>query len=133
MTLFSSFQRKWCGYKFWHLLSYAFWIDSHPSFWIWSRTPVSSQDFFLPGFHSHAIHITWLVELHWLGSSQFIPLKLKVTYNLFVDKIFLELLKTVAFIAGKKNPAVQKLYIRFSIEIKLKKLFQRWDSIQNSI
>ena len=25
-------------------------------------------------------------------------------------------LKTVAFIAGKKNPAVQKFYIRFSIE-----------------
>ena len=28
-------------------------------------------------------------------------------------------LKTVAFIAGKKNPAVQKFYIHFSIEIKL--------------
>ena len=26
------------------------------------------------------------------------------------------LLKTVAFIAGKKNPAVQKFYIHFSIE-----------------
>ena len=35
------------------------------------------------------------------------------------------ILKTIAFIAGKKNPAVQKFYIRFSIEIKLKKLFQR--------
>jgi hypothetical protein len=31
------------------------------------------------------------------------------------------LLKTVAFIAGKKNPATQKKFIRFSIEIKLKK------------
>ena len=28
-------------------------------------------------------------------------------------------LKTVAFIAGKKNPAIQKNFIRFSIEIKL--------------
>jgi hypothetical protein len=26
------------------------------------------------------------------------------------------ILKTVAFIAGKKNPAVQKKFIRFSIE-----------------
>ena len=25
-------------------------------------------------------------------------------------------LKTVAFIAGKKNPAIQKIFIRFSIE-----------------
>ena len=39
--------------------------------------------------------------------------------------IVLSVLKTVAFIAGKKNPAVQKCYIRFSIEIKLKNLFQR--------
>ena len=31
----------------------------------------------------------------------------------------LMILKTVAFIAGKKNPAVQKKCIRFSIEIKL--------------
>ena len=30
-------------------------------------------------------------------------------------------LKTVAFIAGKKNPADQNIYIRFSIELKLKK------------
>ena len=28
----------------------------------------------------------------------------------------LGMLKTVAFIAGKKNPAVQKIYIHFSIE-----------------
>ena len=34
------------------------------------------------------------------------------------------LLKTVAFIAGKKNPAIQKNFIRFSIEIKLKKYFR---------
>jgi hypothetical protein len=27
-----------------------------------------------------------------------------------------QLLKTVAFIAGKKNPAVQKKFLRFSIE-----------------
>ena len=46
---------------------------------------------------------------------------------------FSGVLKTVAFIAGKKNPAIQKIFIRFSIEIKLEKLFQRWDSIQNSI
>ena len=38
---------------------------------------------------------------------------------------FFYVLKTVAFIAGKKNPAVQNFLIRFSIEIKLKKLFQR--------
>ena len=31
-----------------------------------------------------------------------------------------KMLKTVAFIAGKKNPADQNFYIRFSIEIKLK-------------
>ena len=30
-----------------------------------------------------------------------------------------EEVKTVAFIAGKKNPAIQKIFIRFSIEIKL--------------
>ena len=30
-------------------------------------------------------------------------------------------LKTVAFIAGKKSPAIQKNFIRFSIEIKIKK------------
>ena len=30
-------------------------------------------------------------------------------------------LKTVAFSVGKKNPADQNFYIRFSIEIKLKK------------
>ena len=30
-------------------------------------------------------------------------------------------LMTVAFIAGKKNPAIQKIFIRFSIGIKLKK------------
>ena len=30
-----------------------------------------------------------------------------------------KLLKTVAFIVGKKNPVVQKNFIRFSIEIKL--------------
>ena len=33
----------------------------------------------------------------------------------------IRVLKTVAFIAGKKNPAIQKIFIRFSIEIKLKK------------
>ena len=33
-------------------------------------------------------------------------------------------LKTVAFIAGKKNPAIQKFFIRFSIEIKLKNDFK---------
>ena len=32
-----------------------------------------------------------------------------------------QLLKTVAFIADKKNPADQNFYIHFSIEIKLKK------------
>ena len=36
-----------------------------------------------------------------------------------------EEVKTVAFIAGKKNPAIQKKIIRFSIEIKLKKWIQR--------
>ena len=35
------------------------------------------------------------------------------------------LLKTVAFIAGKKNPAGQNFYIHFSIEIKLKNDFHR--------
>ena len=55
---FSSFQRKWRGYKFWHLLSYAFWIDSHPSFWIWSRTPVSSQDFSFRAF----IHMPYILH-----------------------------------------------------------------------
>ena len=35
--------------------------------------------------------------------------------------LYLVPLKTIAFIAGKKNPAVQKIYIRFSIEIKIKK------------
>ena len=34
--------------------------------------------------------------------------------------IFFFRLKTVAFIAGKKNPAIQKIFIRFSIEINLK-------------
>ena len=34
----------------------------------------------------------------------------------------LGVLKTVAFIAGKKNPADQNFYICFSIEIKLKKM-----------
>ena len=28
----------------------------------------------------------------------------------------IKMLKTVAFIAGKKNPAIQKIFIRFSIE-----------------
>ena len=35
-----------------------------------------------------------------------------------------KILKPVAFIAGKKNPEIQKFYIRFSIEIKLKKDFK---------
>jgi hypothetical protein len=30
-------------------------------------------------------------------------------------------IKTIAFIAGKKNPAIQKFFIRFSIDKKLKK------------
>ena len=34
------------------------------------------------------------------------------------------LLKTVAFIAGKKNPVVQKEFIRISIEIKLNNDFK---------
>ena len=33
-------------------------------------------------------------------------------------------LKTVAFISGKKNPATQEFFIRFSIEIKLKNGFK---------
>ena len=35
---------------------------------------------------------------------------------------FYEYLKTVAFITGKKNPATQKFFILFSIEIKLPKV-----------
>ena len=42
-----------------------------------------------------------------------------------VDNFSDRMLKTVAFIAGKKNPAIQKNLIQFSIEIKLKKGFQR--------
>ena len=34
----------------------------------------------------------------------------------FTEPLQRYLLKTVAFIAGKKNPADQKFYIRFSIE-----------------
>ena len=40
----------------------------------------------------------------------------KAQYTYYWDSKFL---KTVAFIAGKKNPAVQKKIISFSIEIKL--------------
>ena len=43
------------------------------------------------------------------------------------------MIKTVAFIAGKKNPAIQKFCIRFSIEIMLKKWSQMWDSIQKEV
>ena len=43
----------------------------------------------------------------------------------YLKGLLLMLLKTVAFIAGKTNPAIQKFFIRFSIEIKLTKLFQR--------
>ena len=42
-------------------------------------------------------------------------------------------LKPVAFTEGKKSQAIQTFFIFLSIEIKLKKWFQRWDSIQNSI
>ena len=35
------------------------------------------------------------------------------------QKILSDALKTVAFIAGKKNPAIQTIFIRFSIQIKL--------------
>ena len=64
-------------------------------------------------------------------------LLLRVFFHVFMSKtstnlVFLHI-KTVAFITGKKNPAILKNFIRFSIEIKLKKLFQRWDSIQNLI
>ena len=64
---FPSFQRKWRGYKFWHLLSYAFWIDSHPQFLNMKSYPSFKPRFFLPGFHSHAIHITWFgrTVLYW--------------------------------------------------------------------
>ena len=43
--------------------------------------------------------------------------KFKLLLLLYIT--FILLLKTVAFIAGKNNPVVQKNFIRFSIEIKL--------------
>ena len=39
-----------------------------------------------------------------------------VSLQQFDTEDFTDSLKTVAFIAGKKNPADQKFYIRFSIE-----------------
>ena len=57
----------------------------------------------------------------------------KLVHESHIENSITLQLKTVAFIAGKKNPAIQKKIICFSIEIKLKKGFQRWDCIQNSI
>ena len=37
-------------------------------------------------------------------------------WEFFLHTIKFELLKTVAFIEGKKNPAIQKIFIHFSIE-----------------
>ena len=43
----------------------------------------------------------------------------KSTYSKMTNRAVKKWLKTVAFIAGKKNPATQKQFICFSIEIKL--------------
>ena len=49
-------------------------------------------------------------------------IELSSTFSLLVEKLRI---KRVAFIAGKKNPAIQKIFIRFFNEIKLNKWFQR--------
>ena len=66
-----------------------------PQFLNMKSYPSFKPRFFLPGFHSHAIHITWLEELHWLWSSSFqlIALKLKTTHNFFVDTFLFKITK----------------------------------------
>ena len=51
-----------------------------------------------------------------IGSELKPSLSMKI---LSINDFTINFLKTVAFIAGKKNPAVQKNFIHFSIEIKL--------------
>ena len=61
-------------------------------------------------FHEDVIH-----------ALNFFESNAQTSFSEFWDHSIIILLKTVAFIAGKKNPADQNFYICFSIEIKLKK------------